>query len=317
MPPVLRGQKQRRFQLPDDPRDMKVGYYASAALHVIVAAVAIFGLPHIMPDPPQIEDAVVVELAPVAEKTNAPPKQQAQPKAEEKPAEPEKQDTPPVPEPKPEPPQPKPEPPPPPKPPEPPPPPKPPEPTPPPPPKPEPAPTPTPKPEPPKPPPPKPEPPKEQPKKKDDFDSMMSSALNTLQKPKPQSNPSPAPQPQNTPAASKVTSNSSSWDPTQPISMADKDFIAAQFRKCWSFDPGAKDPASLIVRIHVLMNSDGSVSKAEIVDDPRYYSDSYFRSAADSARRAVYSCSPIKIPPGKADAFRDLVLNFDPRDSIR
>jgi len=145
----------------------------------------------------------------------------------------------------------------------------------------------------------------------------MNSALNNLQKTKPTNTPSPAPQPQNAPAASKITSNSSTWDPSQPVSMAEKDYIAAQFRKCWNFDPGAKDAASLIVRVHVMLNADGSVTKADIVDDPRYYSDTYYRAAADSARRAVYACSPIKVPPGKYDSLKDLVLNFDPRDSLR
>ncbi|OIQ94317.1 filamentous hemagglutinin [mine drainage metagenome] len=301
--------------------EMRLGMYCSGALHVIAALIAIFGLPHLMSEPPQVTDAVVVELAPVAEKTNAPPKRQQQPKAEEKPAEPEKVEAPPIPEPKPEPPTPEPPkpspppPPPPPQPPEPPPPePKPPEPTP--------APVPdapAPKPPPPKPAPPKPERPKESKpvKKRDTFDALMDSALNTLDKSKPASHRAPSPQPQNTPAASKITSNSSSWDPTQPVSMAEKDYIAAQFRKCWNFDPGARDAASLVVRVHVLLNSDGGVIRGDIVSDPRYYSDSYYRAAADSARRAVYACQPIKIPPGKYDALKDLILTFDPRDALQ
>lgn len=296
---------------------MRQGMVASCVFHAVVILLAMFGLPHIMPDPPQVEDAVIVELAPIAEKTNAPPKQQAQPKAEDKPAEPEKQEAPPVPEPKPEPPQPKPEPPPPPPPPAPPPPPTP---TPPPPkpepPKPEPAPAPAPKPEPPKPPPPpKPEPPKEQPKKKDDFDAMMNSALNTLAKPKPQtSSPAPAPQPQNTPAASKVTSNSSNWDPTQPISASEKDFIASHYNRCWDFDAGAKGASSMIINMRVKLNADGSVMSAEIDKNARYFSESAYQAAADRARRDILNCDKLQIPAGKYDSWKEFNLTFDPRN---
>jgi hypothetical protein len=94
--------------------------------------------------------------------------------------------------------------------------------------------------------------------------------------------------------------------------MAEKDYIAAQFHKCWSGDPGAKDAASLIVHVHVLLDAGGGVMKAELVDDR---SDSYYRAAADRAIRAVRECSPVKLPPGKYDALKDLILNFDPRDA--
>ncbi len=298
-----------------DARDLRLGLICSAALHLFIVVVAIFGLPQLLSPPPEIAEPVIVELAQIGDKTNPPPRQVEAPKPVEKPAEPPKQEPTPEP-PKPEPPKPEP-----------------PKPVPPPPPKPEPEPEPEPEPIPvpapkPKPPEPKPEPPKEQPKpdllkdikpqpKKppppDDFDSLLKS----VDKLRHDAKPAPAPQPQQQAAASNKTVNSNANIPSEPVSMTDKDFVAAWFRRCWNFDPGARDASTLIVKVHVLLNSDGSVVRADIVDDPRYTSDGYFRSAADSARRAVYTCSPIKLPPGKYDALKDLVLNFDPRDSVR
>ncbi|MDR3325796.1 MAG: hypothetical protein LBS66_00530 [Rhodospirillaceae bacterium] len=104
---------------------------------------------------------------------------------------------------------------------------------------------------------------------------------------------------------------------SEQASMSDKDFIAAQFRKCWSFDPGSKDINNLVVQIHVLLNKDGSVTHVDIVEDPRYHSDNFYRSATDSARRAVLTCSPINLPSGKYEALKDLILRFDPRDIVR
>jgi hypothetical protein len=297
--------------------DLRLGLLCSVVFHAAALVIAVFGLPQLLAPPPEISEPMIVEIAQLGDKTNPPPRQVETPKPVEQPAEPPKQEAPPTPEPpKPEPPKPEP---PKPEPPKPVPPPKPPEPEP----EPEPIPVPTPKP---KPPEPKPEPPKQDvlkdvkppPKKpppptKDDFDNL----LKTVDKLRDTAKPAPSPQPQQTAAGSNKTVNSNSNIPSEPVSMTDKDYIAAQFRKCWNFDAGARDAASLIVRVHVLLNSDGSVVRADIVDDPRYYSDTYFRSAADSARRAVYTCSPIKLPPGKYDALKDLVLNFDPRDSVR
>jgi hypothetical protein len=281
--------------------ELRFGMLCSAALHIVALLIAFFGLPQLLSPPPEISEPVIVEIAQLGDKTNPPPKQVEAPKPVEKPAEPPKQEAPPEP-PKPEPPKPVP-------------PPKPPEP------EPEPVPVPIPKPKPPEPPP-KPElpdplkdvkPPPKKPPPPDDMDILLKS----VDKLRETAKPSPAPQPQQTPAPSSRTVNSNSNIPSEPVSMSDKDFIAAQFRKCWNFDAGARDAASLIVKIRVLLNADGSAVRADIVDYTRYNADSYYRSAADSARRAVFTCSPIKIPPGKYDALKDLELNFDPRDSVR
>ncbi|HIJ39094.1 MAG TPA: cell envelope integrity protein TolA [Rhodospirillaceae bacterium] len=283
---------------------MKFGFACSLAFHAAVVLLAVLGLPTLLAPPPEIAEPVIVELAQLGDKTNPPPRQVEAPKPEEKPAEPKKQEAPPEP-PKPEPPKPEPPKPEPPKP----------EPPKPPPPKPEPEPEPIPVPKP-KPEPPKPEPVKPPPKKPpppDDFDTLLKS-VDKLKKAAP---PTPQPQPQQTPAAANKTVASNSNIPSEPLSLSEKDYIAAQFRRCWNFDVGARDAQNLIVRIHVLLNSDGSVVQADIVSDPRYTTDSFYRSAADSARRAVYACSPIKLPPGKYDALKNLTLNFDPRDAVR
>ncbi|HIJ63220.1 MAG TPA: cell envelope integrity protein TolA [Rhodospirillaceae bacterium] len=283
----------------------------SAAFHAAVVLLAVLGLPSLLSPPPEIAEPVIVELAQLGDKTNPPPRQVEAPKPEEKQAEPPKQDTPPAP-PKPEPPKPEPPKPEPPKP-------EPPKPPPPPPPKPaepepEPIPVPQPKPKPPEPPKPDVKPPPKKPTPPpDEFDTLLKS-VDKLKKTLP---PPPSPQPQQAPATSSKTVTSNSNISSEPVSMSDKDYIAAQFRRCWNFDPGAKDAGNLIVRVRVLLNSDGSVVQATRVDDPRYNSDNFFRSASDSAVRAVYTCSPIKLPPGKYDALKELLLNFDPRDSVR
>jgi len=118
-------------------------------------------------------------------------------------------------------------------------------------------------------------------------------------------------------SASEVGSDSS--NASKPlVSMRDKEFIAAQFLKCWNSVSVANDPGSSIVTMRVMLNTNGSVATADLLDDAhRYSSDSQYRAAADRAHFAVNSCSPIKLPPGQYDALKEIVLTFDPRNSLR
>ncbi len=90
--------------------------------------------------------------------------------------------------------------------------------------------------------------------------------------------------------------------------------IQNKMRSCWRVEPGARDAASLIVEIHLILNQDGSVAQAEIVDMDRMHSDPFFRSAAENARRAIIQCSPFdELPVRKYTLWREMKLKFDPR----
>ena len=89
--------------------------------------------------------------------------------------------------------------------------------------------------------------------------------------------------------------------------------IQQQMSACWRVEPGARDAEDLVVSIRVAMNPDGSVRQVQIVDEARFRSDGFFRSAAENARRAVLRCSPFDLPLRKFDVWREMTLNFNPR----
>lgn len=95
------------------------------------------------------------------------------------------------------------------------------------------------------------------------------------------------------------------------------DVIRRQIEACWNIPAGARNAENLIVSIRVWVNPDGTVSDAKIIDSSRMNSDPFFRSAAESALRAVLNprCSPLQIPPKKYDQFKELVLNFNPKEA--
>ena len=317
--------------------EMREGLVVSSVLHTAIILVILLGLPDFLrKEPPPEETAIAVKLINLADLTRAtqrnpkpvekaeidtPPPPVPAVKPEPKPdpltpppptPPPSSQSAPPSPPPPPEPPKPSPPPPPPPPVPDPIPAPKPPE----------------PKPEPPKPEPPKvepkPEPPKPQPKpappkpdkakqemQDDDFLKNIAALAQHTEK---QDTP-PKPQKQ-------VATAAASAQPNAPLgsqlSTSEKDTIIAQIEKCWSPPLGAKDAKNLVITLRVQLASDGTAQTVQIVDQGRYNSDGVFRAAADSAIRAIHNpnCVPLKVPPDKFDQWKNMTLNFDPRDLL-
>lgn len=296
--------------------DMQRGTIYSAILHIGVACLLIFGLPVFMDKEVLDSQPMIVEMVQIADKTNPPPSvepRQEAPKPVPKP-----------PEEKPQPPQakPAPEPPPPPEPPKPQvaevppePLPKPPEA------KPEPKPAPK-KPDPPPPPketatppppkqvanivPPKKPPPK--PKRDDFINSILKDVAPKQQsaekadKPTPQKTPAPSPSPP-------------SLD--QQVSMSEIDAVRQQISRCWNLPAGARDAQDLVVTIRATVAPDGTVTSA-VIDDRSRMGDPFFRAAAESAQRAMLNpaCQPLKLPPQKYEQWKNLRLNFNPKDMI-
>ncbi len=135
------------------------------------------------------------------------------------------------------------------------------------------------------------------------------------------------PQPRRKKADWKKTVKRLSSEPTPsrarplsaPMSMSEIDAIRHQIQQCWSFPAGAKNAEKLVIQIKVFLDTDGSLSKSpEIVGS--YYKtagDLIYDSAAESARRAVLKCAPLKhLPVDKYARWRKFTLTFDPREML-
>ncbi len=95
--------------------------------------------------------------------------------------------------------------------------------------------------------------------------------------------------------------------------------IRAQVEPCWSVPAGAMDAEDLKVRIRIFLSPDGSLAKApQILDQTKMYvtGGDFYRVAAESARRAVQKCAPLKLPLESYDIWRDTELTFDPKELL-
>ena len=330
----------------DDPVDSETrdvlpgGIAASAIMHLGILALIIIGLPTLFRPPIPEDQPIAVELVTIAPETHATRPNPNLPIPKAKPDIPVEAAPAPVPQPKPEPPPPTPA-----APPSseaPPPPPQPkaeaPPPPPPPPPKPVEAQAPT-------PPPPKPEPkPKPDPKQQTAaFDQLLKNLEKNQPKQVAEARPEQRPEKQQNAAAfdtllknlekSPVTPDPNAKPQRQHVAAAappssqpraplgsqltasEIDLVREQLSRCWNINAGARDAKDLVVEIRAQVQPDGTVTRADIVDASRM-SDPLYRAAAESARRTFFNpqCTPLKLPPDKYATWKDLVVDFSPKD---
>jgi hypothetical protein len=305
------------------------GIALSAALHIVLGGFLIIGLPRLFDPPPLEEMPIAVELVTIAPETRATHPNPNMPQPDAKPEVPQVEAPAPKPQPKPEPPQPAPVPPsatavsqpaeepappetkpplPPAKPPEP---------------KPEAKPVeklevpkPREKPEPPRQlakPEPKPEEKKPEEKKYDprQFDALLKNLapVHTAMTADAQ------------PEKPRPTAARASSQPKAPLgsqlTASELDLVRHQIARCWNVPAGARDAKDLVVEIKVIVDPDGTVRQATIVDQGRL-GDPYWRAAAESARRAFFNpqCRPLHLPAEKYAIWKDLVVDFSPKDVL-
>ena len=294
---------------------MRNAFGYSIMFHTSILVIGYFGLPYIQTSPLLTDTPIMVEIVNVDEVTNAPP---PAPKPVKKPEPKVKKEPPPPPK---EPPKAKPPPPPPPKeevaalPPEP---------------VPEAKPVPKPKPKPAVKKPPKPKPvrklakvkPRRKPPPPDAFASVLKTVEKFKDRPKPkekkkekkkEEKKKPEDFVQN--ITNALTSRTASNNPLRPLAISEIDLVRQQIRECWSLPSGAREAEDLSIEIKMAMNPNGTVRRAQIVNQKRLSSDPFFRAAAESALRAVLNprCNPLKLPPDKYQQWQTMTLIFDPR----
>lgn len=102
------------------------------------------------------------------------------------------------------------------------------------------------------------------------------------------------------------------------VTMTELDALRMQLSQCWKLQAGMRYAETMIVEIKLTINPDRTVREAHIVDQIRYSQDSFFRAAADSAYRAVFSpeCTPLMLPPEKYNQWNSMIFRFNPADML-
>jgi len=127
----------------------------------------------------------------------------------------------------------------------------------------------------------------------------------------------PSPRQQDGTGSSNLTATSADAARAPDATYGVKDFIRAQVERRWNPDRQGVNVDHWTVSIHMLLDRDGTVSRADIVDEARYRSDKPYFNFALSARNAVLLSSPLSLPPGAYDIAKDIVVDFDSKQVLQ
>lgn len=99
------------------------------------------------------------------------------------------------------------------------------------------------------------------------------------------------------------------------LSLSDIDALRQQISRCYNPPLAVLEARGLTVRLNMALSEDGSIQTG-----PRLLNssgDPLFGLAAEAAMRAVTGCQPYTLPPEKYHLWRNITMNFDPRDMLR
>jgi len=97
------------------------------------------------------------------------------------------------------------------------------------------------------------------------------------------------------------------------LSMNELDALRARLRDCWDVPVGVRDARDLVVTVRIQFKKDGSLTSDPTVVNRS--SQPVFQVASESALRAIRKCAPFSfLPPAKYEAWKDVEVNFDPRE---
>ena len=102
------------------------------------------------------------------------------------------------------------------------------------------------------------------------------------------------------------------------LTLSEEDALKAQIFGCWSIPLGLPYNEDLLVRIKLMLDPDGSVTKTEILDHARMNKpgQGFYKVLAESALRAVKLCQPLRVPSTGYERWKELQLNFDAREML-
>ena len=102
----------------------------------------------------------------------------------------------------------------------------------------------------------------------------------------------------------------------QQLSASELAILAQIIKSCvqskWNVLGGGESAQNTQVKLRLRFNPDGRLAAEPQIMNPQ--NTPYFLAVRDSALRAVQACEPYSLPPAKYDFWKDIVLNFDPRD---
>lgn len=96
------------------------------------------------------------------------------------------------------------------------------------------------------------------------------------------------------------------------MTLSEIDALRARISQCWNPPVGGLGADAIRVKLRLQLTREGTLSERPQIMNQQ--GSTFFQAAADSAVRAVMLCQPYALPGTKYALWRDMILNFDPRE---
>ena len=118
--------------------------------------------------------------------------------------------------------------------------------------------------------------------------------------------------------ADKISQSDDNTMDYSKLTLSEEDALKAQIFTCWSVPIGLPFSEDLLVRVKLQLKPDGTIEKLEMLDHVKMNTPGKekFRTLADSVRRAIQLCNPLKVPTSGYERWKNMILNFDARDML-
>ncbi len=118
--------------------------------------------------------------------------------------------------------------------------------------------------------------------------------------------------------ADKISQSDDNTMDYSKLTLSEEDALKAQIFTCWSVPIGLPFSEDLLVRVKLQLKPDGTIEKLEMLDHVKMNTPGKenFRTLADSVRRALQLCNPLKVPSSGYERWKNMILNFDARDML-
>ncbi len=106
---------------------------------------------------------------------------------------------------------------------------------------------------------------------------------------------------------------------TGKLTITEEQALQAQIFTCWSIPLGLPyTPEDMLVRIKLSLKPDGSIEDMEMLDHVKMNTPGKerFRTLADSVRRAVQICNPLRVPASGYERWKKIIFNFDASEML-
>ena len=116
----------------------------------------------------------------------------------------------------------------------------------------------------------------------------------------------------------KVTQDQDKNIELSRLSLSEEDALKAQIFGCWSIPLGLPLSDDLLVIDGPFNGFDGTIEKMEMLDHVKMNTPGKekFRTLADSVRRAIQLCNPLRVPTTGYERWKNMILNFNAREML-